>query len=585
LTRYGTDTISQVLAAIDIVDLIGQSLHLQPAGPGRLKALCPFHHEKTPSFVVNRARQTFHCFGCGEGGDALSFITKHEGLTFSEALRKLADRAGVPLPAQTQQGTQAEQLRQELLAFTTFATKHFSDNLHQPLRGAQAKQYLATRALKAETITRFGLGFAPESWDDLLAAARTQSFKQDTLNASGLFKTSEVGKTYDFFRNRLIIPIKDTSGNTVAFGGRDLSGESPAKYINSPETPIYKKSRVLYGLHDARETLRTAQYAIMVEGYFDLLRCFDNNIQNVVATCGTALTPDQATLIRRYVPEVVLVYDGDPAGIKAALKGTSVLTAAGLTVRALALPDGQDPDDYIRHHGAESFLTLVKDAPDFVTFYATMSQDRTRTIEGRTQVAHELFEILTDISDALRLDEYLKQAARALGLNPQACKSEFDKYRRAAANSTPAASSPTAPDHERFSYDDLVFVAALLENPALLEQARASLDGIQLPETRLAEVLQALFTSGPDHIARDIQTDEARRLYAAAANTEYDPSKTPEVVRKRITRLQAEAHAPTQAALLRTLTEADHKSDQGQQKNALQELIELRRRTERVGNF
>lgn len=587
MAHYGKDVILQVLAAVDIADIIGASLHLQPAGPGRLRALCPFHSEKTPSFVVNRARQTFHCFGCGKGGDALKFVTEQEGLSFMEALKKLADKGGVRLPALSERDDKQEYVRQQLLEFGKFASAHFRENLESPAVGQRGRDYLLTRELNPETVRRFGLGFAPDSFDQLLEAARRKGYRDPVLEASGLFKKGERGNLYDFFRGRLMIPIRDTSANVVAFGGRDLTGESPAKYINSPETAVYRKSRVLYGLSESREALRKSQKALLVEGYFDLLRCFDAGIENVVASCGTALTEEQATLLRRYVPEVTIVYDGDGAGIKAALKATGILIRAGLTVRAMALPGGQDPDDFIKKEGGEAFLARVAEAPDFVTYYATMSGERTKSIEGRTEVAHEIFEMVVLIDDAVRVDEYVKRTAVALGLNAHACRTEFEKYLREKQN-TPAVSrvaeeaTAVAPV-VAFHRDDLEFLSALMEKPELLAEARARMEAIPLPEGALGEVLGDLLNGSANGHANPGWAEEAARLYAAAACTETRDDAVGELVRKRLVRLERSVKEARCATLERELAEAERVQDFARMGTLLRDVIAARREVEQLG--
>lgn len=590
MAHYGKEVILQVLSAVDIADVIGASLHLQPAGPGRLKALCPFHTEKTPSFVVNRGRQTFHCFGCGQGGDALRFVTEHEGLSFMEALRKLADKGGVRLPALSERDDKQEYVRQQLLEFGKFAGAHFRENLESPAVGQRGRDYLLTRELNPETVRRFGLGFAPDSYDDLLSVARKKGFRDPVLEASGLFKRGERGGLYDFFRGRLMFPIRDTSANVVAFGGRDLTGESPAKYINSPETAVYRKSRVLYGLSESREALRKSQRALLVEGYFDLLRCFDAGIENVVASCGTALTEEQATLLRRYVPEVTIVYDGDGAGIKAALKATGILVRAGLTVRAMALPGGQDPDDFIKQEGGEAFLGLVAAAPDFVTYYATMSGERTKSIEGRTEVAHEIFEMVVAIDDAVRVDEYVKRTASALGLNAHACRTEFEKYvrekkkgvavtARAGAGAEAEEAAPAAVFHR----DDLEFLSALMEKAELLAEARARLESVALPEGPLGTVLGDLLTGEANGHANPAWAEEAARLYAAAACMETREEAVGELVRKRLVRIEREVKVARCVALERELAEAERVKDAALMGTLLRDVIAARREVEKLG--
>lgn len=539
MARYSREIVREVLAANDIVDVISGYLDLKASGSRRWKALSPFKNERTPSFMVSQDRQTYHCFSTDQGGDALSFIMAVEGLTFSEALRKLADRAGIKLPVATEADEKLESLRTQLMDFNVFAGAHFKRNLMDPLRGAVARKYVAGRALKDSTVSRFGLGYAPDNPAGLLDAAVAKGFGDSVFDASGLLKRNDRGRWYDFFRNRVMFPIKDISGNVVAFGGRDL-GDSPAKYINSPETRLYKKSRVLYGLHEARDAIRKEGYAILVEGYFDLLRCFDAGIENVVATCGTALTEEQAALIRRYAPEVVLVYDGDAAGIRAALKGTKVLVAAGLGVRAAALPGGQDPDDFVRAKGSEAMREVLAKANDFVAFYADMSQSRTQTLEGRTAVAHELFEIVRGISDEILVEGYLKQIGRALGLSEWACKSEYEKLGR--GDTRPVATAGVvneAAARAPLSRDDVDFVSALMNDRELLLQAEHALDEVPLPEGPVSTLLSLMFAADQLPVASDIEDVEAQRLWCAAATAE---PKTGEdatlLVRKRVSRLR-----------------------------------------------
>lgn len=584
---YPHETVKEVLAANDIADIVGASVALKPSGAGRLKGLCPFHAEKTPSFTVSRPRQMYHCFGCGKGGDALDFLQAHEGLTFVDALRKLADRAGMRLPALSQRDNAAEFLREQLFKFGQFAADYFQKELAEPLRGSAARQYVNTRQLKTETVRRFILGFAPDSWSNLLDAARAKGFNDAVVQACGLFKQGERGGWYDFFRNRVMFPIRDISGNIVAFGGRDMAG-GPAKYINSPETAVYKKSRVLYGLFESREAMRREKRALLVEGYFDYLRCFDAGIENVVASCGTALTPEQALLLKRYVPEVVMVYDGDAAGIRAALRGTSVLSAAGLTVRAMALPDNLDPDDFIKTHGREAFLAALDEAADFVTFYVRMSSERAGTIEGRTEIAQEVFEILRQVDDPLRVDEYLKRLASELRLNEQLCRTEFHKFQqqqsmRARPVNEPAAPVET-PAQAPVGIDDARFLAYLLRRPDLREVTRNTLGSIPLPEDAFGVALAAVLDAPDAEAALRVDHEEARRLLSAAcADEEPGEEERDDIVHKRLNRLQHEAIERRAAQVTRDLQEAERQGDTARMLALLAERSRLAQKKEQVG--
>jgi len=584
--KVSRETINQVRAAVDIVEVIGARLSLSPSGGDRYKALSPFTNEKTPSFIVSRDRQMFHCFSSGRGGDVFGFLMEFEGLSFSEALRKLADQAGIPLAPASEQDDREEYLRAQLLELGRFAADFYKRLLADPLPGAPGRDYLSKRALKPETMAKFGLGFAPDQWDALVSAALKRQFKNYVLEASGLFRRGESGGRglYDFFRNRVIFPIRDISGNVVAFGGRDL-GQSPAKYINSPETAVYKKSRVLYGLHEAREGIRAEKFAVLVEGYFDLLRCFDAGITNVVATCGTALTEQQAALIRRYAPKVVLVYDGDAAGVKAALRGSGVLTAAGLEVRALALPDNKDPDDFIRDEGADRFREMLAGAPDFVAFYARMNRDRTTTVEGRTEVARELFEMIRHVTDRMKVDGYLDTIERALGLQPWSTRREFERMaaeRERGPAAAPGGRTAAAPaEHTPPHRDDLEFVAAVLAYPALLRRAAEACAGLNLPESPFTEVLRALFAAGGagPAVADSLASDEAKTLWSGAMVDEPPaPDRAEEVVSQRVTALARDAIRREAEGLLAEIARADRDKDWATLRRLQQRKIELDRR-------
>lgn len=586
MAKYSREVVAEVLAAVDIEQLIRPSVELKSAGTGRLKGLCPFHTEKTPSFHVNRERQTFHCFGCGKGGDAVSFLMEHDGLTFIESLRKLADVGGVRLPAMSEGEDRNEFLRQQLQELGRFAATWFQEQLHDAMKGSGARGYLKKRQLREATIKRFGIGFAPEGWNNFGEAARKKGFKENVIEASGLLKRGERGSVYDFFRNRLMFPIREVSGQVVAFGGRDL-GDGPAKYINSPETALYKKSHVLYGLHEARDAMRKSRQALLVEGYFDALRLFDAGIDNVVASCGTALTPEQARLIERYAREVVIVYDGDQAGINAAMKATGMLVATGLRVRAVCLPEGQDPDDFVLAHGAAAFLDAIENAPDFVSYYAQMSADRLNTIEGRSEVAQELFAIIAGLDDELRVDAYLKRTAQALGLNEQSARAEFNKYRRPEPGSGSRIERPAPVRNDRAPHpDDIEFLALLLQSENLAGLAREKLHETPLPQTPLGQVMARVLFDDHDH-AHVFEDEAARKLFAAASaapEAEAESEQARDLVEKRLVSLEREAMRAEMVRLQAAIEDAERvKKDKELATNLLIQKIQLNQQLERLG--
>ncbi len=557
---------SEVLAANDIVEVIGAFIDLKAAGPNRFVGLCPFHQEKTPSFSVTRDRQMFYCFGCQRSGDALSFVRDFEGVTFLEALQKLADRGGVRLPAVTERDDRETYLRQQILTLNKFAQRFFQEYLEDPLKGGRGRSHLKARELKKETIQKFALGYAPEDGQAFIRAARKEGYKDAVLKASGLVRESDRGGIYGFFRDRLMFPIADGTGRTVAFGGRALDDQAQAKYINTPENSVYKKSGVLYGLHHARETMRGEKQALVVEGYFDLIRCHDAGITHVVAPCGTALTEAQAALLRRHVPEVVLVFDNDSAGARAALRGIGVLVGAGLRVRALALPEGQDPDDCIREEGAERFRERIAQASGFVDFFVRMNEERMKTAEGRSEVAHELFGVLQRMEDELRRQEYLEEAAKALGANKWDLQKEYDRVQRRARRPSSAPSEEEAsPSPARINLDDRAFISVLLEREELLTKCRDELKPLPMPEGALGEVLRVLFDLGPiANMAQELNHEAGIKLYAAAAASEdrnMPAERAENLVRKRITRIKKDALQKESTRLHNAIREAERRND------------------------
>lgn len=577
LAHSNEDTKNQVKVASDIVEIIGNYIELKPSGGGRHKALCPFHQEKTPSFMVNGDNQSFFCFGCEKGGDVFTFLQELEGLSFKEALQMLADKAGIRLPEYRSGGSGDDNQREQLLKLGKYAARLYRALINEPPQDNVGHTYLATRQLSAQTIESFGLGYVPEAWNTLCDAAREKGVKDDLLIASGLAKRSDRGGLYDLFRNRLMIPIRDASGNYVAFGGRAL-GDEPAKYINSPESVVYKKSHVLYGLYEARNALRSTKSAFLVEGYFDALRCVNVGIENVVATCGTALTPGQAKLIKRYADEVIVVYDGDTAGIRAALRSISILTATGLSVRAMILPDGQDPDDYILNTGVDAFQQLAQEALGFIPFYARTNADRCTTIEGRTQVAKELFDIVRDIDDPMRQDEYIKLIARELSLDEHRCREQFRRTGTARGGRIAEHSETPVDAPSKINDQDKDFLAVLWHHPEWIERVRERLSGLKLPNTPVCAVLSAILNARePDTLSND----QHRHLYYATQNAPKTWNDEGEdIINKRINLFKRLYMERKIEQLDQAVKQAHANQDTARCQSLTLELIEARRQLE-----
>ncbi len=430
------EAISRVLASTDIVQLIGSHLPLKPAGRYH-KALCPFHSEKTPSFIVNPERQIFHCFGCGEGGDAIGFLMRQEHLTFPEAIRSLADRAGIDLPVRSIRpagggAARGEEGRLQLLDVHKAAAEFFRQQLNHQEEGDGARAYLRGRGVPQLMVDRFGLGYAPASWEGLLRHLLRRGFSKEQAERAGLaLERKEGSGAYDRFRSRLIIPICDPAGKVIAFGGRALDGSEP-KYLNSPETPIYKKGAHLFGLHLAASAIRDRGLALVVEGYFDLIALHTHGFQHSVAVLGTALTGEQMALLRRYTTRALLVFDPDAAGIAAARRSVENLLNSGLEWRVVLLPEAKDPDQFLQGRGASAFadaLERSKDHMDFLLDRRVSGFDLT-SAEGQAGAVNAVLPVLGAVENEITRQRYAEKLARRVSLSTDAILRELNLQAR-----------------------------------------------------------------------------------------------------------------------------------------------------------
>jgi len=409
--------IDSVRDAVNIVDVISRYVSLKKSGRNYM-GLCPFHKEKTPSFSVHPVKQIYKCFGCGAGGNVFSFLMEHEHISFIDAVKRLAEETGTELELQ-EKSPEVESENERLFQANETAQSFFQRQLRE---NKNVLEYLKKRGVTEKSIERFKLGFAPDAWDGLLKHIQHFKYPIETFAKLGLIlKREKVDDPtrreeghYDRFRNRLMFPIHNTSGKVVGFGGRDLSGkEDTPKYINSPESPIYQKSYILYGLYFAKEAIGKLRTAIFVEGYMDWLQLFQNGIENVVATSGTSLTEDHARVIRRYTSDICVCYDSDTAGIGAAVRGGEILFQNNLEVKVLLLPEGQDPDSYVAENGAEKFLELVKKAEDYFTFRLNQVEnkfDLQKALE-RSQAVSEILEALAPLRDNIKTNLYMERIA------------------------------------------------------------------------------------------------------------------------------------------------------------------------------
>ncbi|MBU6121991.1 DNA primase [Hymenobacter siberiensis] len=441
MARIPKELVDQIIQTADIVEVVGDFVQLKRKGQN-LWANCPFHNEKSPSFSVTPAKGFFKCFGCGKSGDAVRFIMEIEGSSYPEALKYLARKYGITV--QEEEKTPQQQLEQNerdsQFIVSDFAKNHFHRLLQNSEEGMSIGYgYLKERGLNLSTIQTFELGYSLDAWDDLMKAAETAGYDKKYLEKTGLTvirtddQGADTGRRYDRFRGRVMFPIHNIGGRVVGFGARTLKRDDKmAKYLNSPESEIYHKSDVLYGLFQARQAIRTEEVCYLVEGYLDVLSLYQGGIKNVVASSGTSLTEGQIRLIKRYSDNVTVLYDGDAAGIKASLRGTDLLLEGGLNVRVVLFPDGDDPDSYIRKVGDQRFTEYIETkSQDFISFKTTLvareaSGDPVKKAEAIRDVLHSI----AKVPDAIKRQVFLQQTATVFGIDEQVLITEYNKVAR-----------------------------------------------------------------------------------------------------------------------------------------------------------
>ena len=529
---FSQATLEQIRAASDIVDVIGSYLPLKRAG-ANFVALCPFHKEKTPSFNVNPHKQIFHCFGCHKGGDVFTFVKEYESLDFVEAVRRLAERAKIPLEYEHTPGEQqSRHLKDQLLQIHEQIAQRWQIALANDAAGQIARDYLAKRGVAPDAVTLFRLGYAPDLWDDTVNWARGKGYELDLVEKAGLIIRREGAEGYyDRFRGRLMFPICDEQGRVVGFSGRVLSGdEKTAKYVNSPETPIFTKSKVCFGLDKSKRAVLDAGYAIVCEGQLDLIACFMAGVQNVVAPQGTAFTADHARILKRYVDELVLCFDSDEAGQNAAVRSLDHLLASGLAVRVAVVPPPHDPDSFIKASGGAAFKELIEKADGFFDYYLNRlcTVNDVRTDKGRLAVVQGMAEAVHKTANNVIIDKYAQKTALRVGVAPDAARKEFARLSRAKPTAQPLTDEPpleeaaetvplpTIPPREHWllrlllSNDDLVgWVADLLDFNWLQHATVRRLIEARISAQRTASWtgIAGFLDQFPDDAARNLITE------------------------------------------------------------------------------
>jgi len=485
MARIPEEIIDEVRQSNDVVEVLGQYLSLKRTG-STYKALCPFHQEKTPSFVVTPAKQIWHCFGCGKGGNVISFVMEHDKVSFIEALRTLAKRANITLPSSDDYKEGAHDL---LYQANEFAAKFFQERLTSGT-GTGAREYLKNRGISDQSLELFRLGYAPNAWEDLIKAAGKQGLSLQLLKEAGLVVARDEGNGYyDRFRHRIIFPILSLSGRVIGFGGRSLEQSPQAKYLNSPETPIYHKGRGFYGFCQAKSPVQDAGKAILVEGNFDLIIPYQHGFKNILATSGTALTPDQARLLSRYARQAVLCYDPDAAGQNATDRAIPLLLEAGIDVKVAVLPPGMDPDLTIRREGQQAFASIIESAITFIEFKVM----RARLMSDLSQVAdksalvNNILNLLALVTDPVKRRLYIKELAEAAGLD----ESFVLDLARKKDGLKPEGSQQEEPSPDRPDWETEI-LSILLRRPENIEAVLPELTAQGLASTRLINLLKKM---------------------------------------------------------------------------------------------
>ena len=546
MASYPQAVLDDVRAAVDIVDLVGRFVNLRKAGQN-WKGLCPFHAEKTPSFMVNPKKGIFHCFGCGVGGDAFGFLMRQDRLTFPEAVRALAKQAGIALPEE-RGGRPADGSREELFRVMDLAGHFYVEQLWQPA-GERARAYLAGRGIDPEVARRFGLGYAPEGWDACLNFMRSEKVAEDALVAVGLaIQRENRGGVYDRFRGRLLFAIRDLQGRVVAFGGRAF-GDEPPKYLNSPETPLYTKGNLLYAADLARPVIQTKNRALLVEGYVDCLMAHQYGFGETVAALGTAFTPAQLGLLRRYCDEVVTFFDADAAGQKAAERAEELLdfvqrsnewhvtrtgefeSRGAVRFRVALLPAGHDPDTFLRAEGRAAFDERIAGARSIFSYAlerVIAPEDGEAGGRARANAFARAALLLSKLPDAQEAAALSHEAARGLHVDPTQLWIESQRLQEAlrrptrrdqAARPAPGAAGP--PSVER---DLLALLPDATEAREALLPMIAEADDVSHPPFRaIIAALKRRPADAAESLMTDLPTDEARSVLAALLVEEFLP--------------------------------------------------------------
>ena len=589
MPRIPEDILQRIRDATDIADIVGE--HVQLSKKGRnLFGLCPFHNENSPSFSVSPERQIYHCFGCGAGGNVFKFIQEIDRVSFVEAVTFLAQRASISLPQHDAQSRAHSEASDEIYRANELANKYYHHMLLNDSAGQNALTYLRDRRLSDETIERFELGYAPAEWDGLLKVAGRRGLNPQALERAGLALQRQSGNGYyDRFRDRAIFAINNLSNRTLGFGARALQSEQEPKYLNSPETAIYHKGQVLYGLSHTRDAIRRSDTVIVVEGYMDLLSMFQAGIENVVATSGTALTEDHCRALARYAHKIVLLFDGDAAGSNAAMRGVEIALGSGADARIVSLPSEHDPDTFVHTEGTDALLALAENGQSALDFYLNQigKQHDLNSVQGKSQAIETLKPLLARLRDAVRRDLMMREVAQRLSVDEGALRQEMhhvvQRQQRTARtlSAEPAKTGDHIPEPPRRERE---FIGLLLHYPQYIRAASDELDVEGLESTACRTLLQTLYDHFPEANAIDLsllmdhlQEEHLGRLVSECAMFGFSEEQVDEQWKQSLSFFQRNALLRRIMTTRQALAQAEQSGDDGEVLRLSGELVELNR--------
>ena len=580
--RIPENLLEDILSRVDIVEMISGYFPLKKAG-SNFKANCPFHHEKTASFMVSPQRQIYHCFGCGESGNAFKFLMRHERMEFPEAVEMLAKKCGVSLPDQdSPSAARAASLSSQLYKINELAVNFYENNL-QGDSGSLAIKYLTNRGIKLETIKEFRLGLATSGWDNLINFLRSKNVSLALLAQAGLVLPKESGGYYDRFRNRIIFPVFDLRSRLIGFGARVTDNSLP-KYINSPETPVYVKGKNLFGLNLSKDFIREADSAVIVEGYLDFMIPYQEGLKNIVASQGTALTLEQIKLLKRYTHNAVMIYDGDTAGEIATLRSLDLLIDEGINVKVVPLPKGMDPDALVRNQGIATLKDKVKKAASFFDYKLDVLRSRydIKEAQGKAKIASEMLLTINKFDNAILRGEYTRRLSEVMCIPEQHILEELGKLKP--ADSRPAGLSfPSVKKQIQINPAEKLLIKFMLEEKDLIEKIMQELSPADFADTRTAKiisVMQNLVLEGknitPSVLMNYFSEDDASQL---VCETMFMPAledqEREKAVNDCITRIKIQRKKAQREYLHLQIKSAQSLGDEGKLNSLIQEFHNL----------